>query len=325
MEYKKFNEIKDEFNNKMKDKNLIMMDERFIQTNSKRRREFLIKNNNTDITYWVQQSRIYQYNYSSIRYNRMSFEELKKYISNITKKEYELLEKPENFKSTVNIKHNICGNTHKYRITHFINDSTRCDYCLRISKMTKIEDFKKHLKEISNGTLILEDNYNGYHNKVKLRCSNCDWIFESAPVNLDRQFKDFGETHCPNCQVEMPIGERYIFEYLVKNDIHFKYQYRFTDCMYKKPLVFDFVLINNDKVIGAIEYDGRQHFNPDSKYFSEDNIVRDEIKNNYCKDKEIPLLRTKKTTRILVEEELEKFINDINVFNDYPTGGEIPQ
>ena len=64
-------------------------------------------------------------------------------------------------------------------------------------------------------------------------------------------------------------------------------------------MTFDFVLKNNNAIICAIEYDGQQHFknisfsnketNPqENLYFTK---LRDNIKTEYCKNKNIPLIR----------------------------------
>lgn len=60
--------------------------------------------------------------------------------------------------------------------------------------------------------------------------------------------------------------------------------------------LFDFAIIdNNEKVTTLIEYDGRQHFEPISDFGGEEGFKitqnNDSIKNKYCKNNNIPLLR----------------------------------
>ena len=40
-----------------------------------------------------------------------------------------------------------------------------------------------------------------------------------------------------------------------------------------------------------IEFDGNQHFDKSSKYYSDLIPIRDNIKNQWCKDNHIPLIR----------------------------------
>lgn len=70
---------------------------------------------------------------------------------------------------------------------------------------------------------------------------------------------------------------------------------KFDDCKYIYTLRFDFAIMQNDKLLGLIEYDGKQHFEPIEFFGGEDGFrqtkERDEIKNTYCKDHDIPLIR----------------------------------
>ena len=73
-------------------------------------------------------------------------------------------------------------------------------------------------------------------------------------------------------------------------------EYGFNDCRDEKPLPFDFYITSFDCLI---EIDGQQHFEPtqfdgDIKIANKKFTLQqkhDTIKNNYCKDKNIPLLR----------------------------------
>lgn len=91
-------------------------------------------------------------------------------------------------------------------------------------------------------------------------------------------------------------GELKIIEILTKNNIPFKTQIKFDDCKDKDYLRFDFGIYNNqNKLLYLIEYDGIQHF--DSRYIWKDiqefynTKRRDNIKNEWCKKHNIPLIR----------------------------------
>ena len=95
---------------------------------------------------------------------------------------------------------------------------------------------------------------------------------------------------CPKCSESH--GERKIREWL--NDQHIKYysQYRFDGCKNIKELPFDFYLPDYNM---AIEYDVEQHFRAIDYFGGEEALKKrkslDEIKNNFCKDHNILLLR----------------------------------
>lgn len=98
----------------------------------------------------------------------------------------------------------------------------------------------------------------------------------------------------------MSNTEYRIAKYLDSLNIPYKMQYTFRGCKDKQLLPFDFAIIQNNKVVLIIEYDGEQHFHPvsfhgESKTRAKYNFKKckkhDRIKNRYCKLHRIPLLR----------------------------------
>lgn len=100
---------------------------------------------------------------------------------------------------------------------------------------------------------------------------------------------------CPSCKET--TGERRIREYLQTHGITFTPQKRFPDCKLVRPLSFDFYL---PAIRIAIEYDGKQHFEPvnftgrsncDVKAAFEKCVQSDSVKESYCRRNGIALLR----------------------------------
>ncbi len=90
--------------------------------------------------------------------------------------------------------------------------------------------------------------------------------------------------------------------YLIKHELEFEEQKRFNDCRNKKSLPFDFYI---SKYNLCIEFDGQLYY-MSVKYFGGDKKLNerkdnDLIKNNYCKEKGINLLR------IRYDENISKF------------------
>lgn len=90
-------------------------------------------------------------------------------------------------------------------------------------------------------------------------------------------------------------GVRRIKNILNENNIPYVTEKTFPDC--KSPVTnatlrFDFYLPNENILI---EYDGEQHFKEDTNNFFKDSLaerqLRDNIKNQYCKEHNIPLIR----------------------------------
>ena len=94
---------------------------------------------------------------------------------------------------------------------------------------------------------------------------------------------------CPNCEKILSLGEQAIKTFLEQNKIQYIQQYRFEDCKYKQPLPFDFYLPQKNI---CIEFQGEQHYKERSLYYSEDIVIRDNIKKEYCKKNDIKLITT---------------------------------
>lgn len=82
-------------------------------------------------------------------------------------------------------------------------------------------------------------------------------------------------------------GNTKIADLLDRANIEYQIEKTFIDCCDKKPLPFDF-FVNN---LYLIEYDGEQHFDPNTFFDYEYTHYHDEIKNQYCQQNNIPLIR----------------------------------
>ena len=127
--------------------------------------------------------------------------------------------------------------------------------------------------------------------KVWWKCNKCN---HEWPTSIAHRNFDVG-TGCPKCQESH--AERIITKYLDENLFKFQSQYRFKDCINKRPLPFDFGLLDtygNLKLL--VEYDGELHYKPyrnvnNAQAKLEQTQYHDAIKNNYCIKNKIPLLR----------------------------------
>jgi len=128
------------------------------------------------------------------------------------------------------------------------------------------------------------------------KCSKCNHDWNAVISN--RSFRGDG---CPKCRESH--SEKGTTKYLEDMNYSFTSQFRLEDCRDKRSLPFDFaVFTESDKkyIKILIELDGLQHSQPVrfggiSKEKAEKNFIelqkRDKIKNDYCIDKNIPLLR----------------------------------
>ena len=170
---------------------------------------------------------------------------------------------------------------------------------------------------IINGMKLLsktnkQDNNRSFYYWVE--CPFCHNVYLQSIRHIkDGHFKK----HC-GCLKNKSFNEEKINQLLEVDNISFIEQYIFPDCKYKNQLMFDFY-VNNQYII---EYDGKQHFEIIDFFGGEEEFKkqreRDLIKNKYCFDHNIPLIRIPynaeytlddlklETTRFLLTPENEK-------------------
>ena len=144
--------------------------------------------------------------------------------------------------------------------------------------------------------------YKNEHTKVCIICPK-HGEFWQLPMN---HLKGFGCFKCTSSK-----GEDVIRNFLIKNQIKFEEQKRFKFCKDKYPLPFDFYISSKNL---CIEFDGIQHFKPIdfsgklNEFQIKENLkscqIHDEIKNEYCKNNNINLLR------IRYNEDIEKTLTE---------------
>lgn len=151
--------------------------------------------------------------------------------------------------------------------------------------------------------------WDGKHRTWLCRCI-CGELTKAITKNLN-----LGRTtHC-GC-ISSSLGEFAIDNYLVNLDINYQREYTFSDLYYldkNRPLRFDFAILDpNKNVTHLIEYDGAQHYNPVEYWGGEDTFKtlqkRDKLKDEYCRDKGIPLLRIPYTDYDNISDILDKYL-----------------
>lgn len=97
---------------------------------------------------------------------------------------------------------------------------------------------------------------------------------------------------CPRCNESR--GERYIHQFLKKNNINYNRQHKFKDCRNILELPFDFYI---PSMRTCIEFDGKQHYEPITHFGGlkafETLKINDKIKSDYCEENYINLIRIK--------------------------------
>lgn len=221
------------------------------------------------------------------RYQRTN-DEFKQEVYKLVGREYTFLEEFKTVDDRIKIIHNECGHVYKVSPYKFINRGHRCPNCNKYKPVSD-EDFKKRVYELVGDEYTFLAEYEKAIVKMSVKHNECGYIYEVSPHKFINH-----ERRCPRCNESK--GEKKISTYLDKHEIKYIPQYSFDDCANELPLRFDFAIFNKRRHLELlIEFDGRQHFKPIDYFGGEEGFKRlkinDTIKNNYCKDNNIKLLR----------------------------------
>ena len=124
--------------------------------------------------------------------------------------------------------------------------------------------------------------------KYKCKCLNCGNILSLSSTVLGRKNPQIS-CGCINSQ-----GEYLINKVLTDLNIIYKTQYKIPGCEYINPLRFDFAIFDNEKLVGLIEFQGKQHYTDEEIQWDGYDLVtaqlRDNIKRTFCAEHNLPLI-----------------------------------
>lgn len=221
-----------------------------------------------------------------------SKEQFQKDFDNRSIGEYTLLSEYINTRTKIEVKHNSCGKTFKVTPNNFISKNSTCPHCSK-NQRKNTEIFKEEVFQLEENEYKVLGEYKGKNLKIEFYHEECGRSFLMAP---DKFIQGHRCTACTETK-----GEAKVRKALQKYNIEFAKQYSFSDCKGKKyPLKFDFAIFKNKKLVALLEYDGEQHFKPKNFHgisnekaiiAHEKTVNRDKIKNYYCRNNNITLIR----------------------------------
>lgn len=177
----------------------------------------------------------------------------KKEIFDLVSNEYKVIGEYLNTDTPILMKHSVCGNEFKMIPDVFLRGS-RCPKCAienRALLRTKTtEDFRKEVKELTNGEYELIGEYINCREKVKLKHNLCGSIYEQSPSDF------LSGCRCAICFESK--GEQAVRHWLENNHIKFEVQKEFNGLIGLGGglLRYDFYLPNHNLLI---EYQGEFH------------------------------------------------------------------
>ena len=197
-------------------------------------------------------------------------------------KEYELLSDYQGTANKIHVKHLACGFDYWVRQDKFTSEGQRCPKCQHHQSTAM---YKKLLNNKSlGGYTLLDDEYMGSKDIQQYQCNQCGRKFTQR---ADLMLQGAG---CPYC-IESK-GEKLV-QHILEQVYHLKQD---------KDYIYGYILPNKlhlDFYLPAyrvgIEYDGEQHYYPVNYFGGETTykhvVKRDKIKDKYCKEHNIKLIR----------------------------------
>lgn len=185
-----------------------------------------------------------------------------------------------------------CGNIVSIRKTDLINNHTKSCGCFKKEQLKNRNTLDLTNKRFGKLLCIRNTGEQNSHQSFIWECQcDCGNIhFASA--------EDLNQNKINSCGCSRKShGEALIQSLLDNNNIKYIKEYVFLDCLSPKNkcLRFDFAIIKENKIVKLIEFDGKQHFEKNDFFGGEEAFQYlqkcDEIKNNYAKQHNIPLLR----------------------------------
>lgn len=190
-----------------------------------------------------------------------------------------------------------CGKEFSTDFANFRVGKQQCNSCGRdimIFKQRKTpEKFKREVEKISGNEYVFLDDYVNSKTHLKVKHRVCGNTYNTLPNNFLKGHR------CPFCSKNgYSKGEREIINILEILDIFWGYQIKLPGCKNEDLLPFDFAVFSSEsheKPEFLIEYDGIQHFEPVDFFGGQERFekqqLHDRIKDDYCKQNGIELIR----------------------------------
>lgn len=188
-----------------------------------------------------------------------------------------------------------CGETFEKSFEKFKSKSKTCKEC-SYNEISKSQTFTLDYVSdyiLSKSCKLNSKIYTSSYDILDIECK-CGNSY-STDFN---SFKNSNQIRCRKCTNQESKGEILIEEYLINNNIKFDKQFKFEELKAenkKHYLKFDFAVFKEELIL--IEFDGLQHEAPVDFYGGIEAYDKlkynDNLKNEFCKDNNIKLIRIK--------------------------------
>jgi len=212
-------------------------------------------------------------------------EQFKQEVFDLVGDEFTVSGEYVNSQTKLKIKHNKCGYEYEVKPDAFLRGN-RCPRCSGLMKKTT-EQFKQVVFDLVGEEYTVLGEYKRSSTKISMKHNKCGYEYQVKPNDFVQGIR------CPRCN--QAKGEEIIHNFLDMMGFKIEMQFRIEECNNVKPLPFDFAVFKDNVLLILIEYDGIQHFQPVSQFGGKEGFKtlrkNDEIKNKYCRNNQIHLIR----------------------------------
>lgn len=232
---------------------------------------------------------------------KLSKEEIIDISNQYWNSEYDILSDDIHYNKKSTIRHKKCGYEYE-QMTYSHLLGYGCPKCAGNAPLTK-EMVQEKSNKIHNFEYEILSDPNGSFSKIEIKHRKCGIIFNQV---VSDHFSGCGCIVCNQSKME-----NYIERILLENSINQQKQKTFEGCKFKNKLKFDFYLPNYNT---CIEFDGIQHFKS-IRFFGGEKAfklqkIKDDIKNKYCEENNIKLIRFNYTQDIdYIKETIINLVN----------------
>lgn len=231
---------------------------------------------------------------------KLTTEDFKQQVLDTIGTGYTVLSEYKNNRTKIKMRHEVCGTEYEVRPNSIASNHTRCPKCFGNSRYTQ-EEVQKIITDKLGPEFKVASHYHNNKKPITIEHIPMKHTFTTRLGSIIA-----GSISCPICNESHM--ESITRQYLIAHNIPFESQKQFPDCRYQRKLPFDFYLPDNNTLI---ELDGWQHFK-DIPYFNQhegltERTRRDAIKDKYCTDTGINLLR-------IGYSELDNLMNDLDKY-----------
>jgi hypothetical protein len=237
-------------------------------------------------------------------------DEFKKQINELHGDEYSVLNEYRGVWIKIDFRHNRCGTAFSVTPAYALREreSPLCPKCGKDQrsqeKSMTTKEFKEKVHDVWGDEYEVLTEYKRSQLKVKIKHNICGNIYRVVPASL------LIGCGCPKCCNFDSKACKRIEKFLQENSFDYAREFKIKGCKYKYRLPFDFAVLEKGKIKLLIEYDGEQHFEPVKFFGGEEDFTlrmkRDNIKNEYCLNNNIKLLRISYMQDDLIEQILQK-------------------